>query len=263
MTKSIPNSGYFKVDNDSIFYETSSFGNVIVLIHDGLIHREVWDAQFSFFSKSYRVVRYDRRGYGNSSPATSDYSNLEDLNILFTRLKIDSACLIGASSGGRLAIDFALNYPQKVSSLVLVGADVGGFPYTEHFSTRGGHLPPDLNNIQKQSLYYVSDDPYEIYNENTETKKKAIELVKNNPIRIYGTHINTAQTIPSYRRLNEIKVPVLILVGEFDIPDNHAHAGAINAGILNSKRIIILKSGHLIPLEQPDLFNEAVDNFLK
>ena len=88
-------------------------------------------------------------------------------------------------------------------------------------------------------------------------------MVKNNPIRIYGSQINASQKTPAYRRLNEINIPVLILCGEFDIRDVHAHAGAINAGISNSRRIIIPKSGHLIPMEQPDLFNETVANFLK
>ena len=64
------------------------------------------------------------------------------------------------------------------------------------------------------------------------------------------------------RSLSEIKVPALILVGEFDIPDVHAHAGVINAGIGNSKREIIPRSGHLIPIEQPVLFNEAIMKFL-
>jgi pimeloyl-ACP methyl ester carboxylesterase len=65
------------------------------------------------------------------------------------------------------------------------------------------------------------------------------------------------------KSLSEIKVPALILVGEHDIPDVHAHAGVINAGIADSRREIIPRSGHLIPIEQPDLFNEAVMNFLK
>jgi pimeloyl-ACP methyl ester carboxylesterase len=259
----VTTSSYIKTGNDSIFYEISGSGPTIVLIHDGLIHREVWDAQFIYFSKKYKVVRYDRRGYGKSSPATGNYSNLEDLNTLFTQLKIDRACLIGASSGGRLAIDFTLMYPQKASSMILVGAVVGGFSFTKHFNTRGGHLPSDLKDNQKESLYYASDDPYEIYHENKAAKNKIIELVKNNPIRIYGSQIIASQKTPAYKRLNEINIPVLILCGEFDIPDVHAHAGAINAGISNSRRIVIPKAGHLIPMEQPDLFNETVANFLK
>lgn len=253
---------YIKTGNDSIFYEISGSGPTMVFIHDGLVHSEVWEAQFSYFSKEYKVVRYDRRGYGKSSPATGNYSNLDDLNTLFTQLKIDRACLLGASSGGRLAIDFTLSYPQKVSSMILVGAVVGGFSYTRHFYTRGDHLPTDLKDDKQESLYYASDDPYEIYNENIDAQKKLIELVKNNPIRIYGTQIIASQKTPAYKRLNEINIPVLILCGEFDIPDVHAHAGAINAGISNSRRMIIPKAGHLIPMEQPDLFNETVANFL-
>ena len=187
------------------------------------------------------------------------------MNFLFAQLNIDSACVIGASSGGRLAIDFALDYQKKVSSLVLVGAVVGGFSYTNHFYTRGGYLPSDLSDTQQRLLYHASYDPYEIYYENTNAKKKAIELVMSNPRKLDHTHDNSnrSQTTPSYLRLNEIKVPVLILTGEYDIPDVQAHAGVINAGVSNSKRIIIPKSGHLIPLEQPDLFNQIVDDFLK
>jgi pimeloyl-ACP methyl ester carboxylesterase len=67
---------------------------------------------------------------------------------------------------------------------------------------------------------------------------------------------------PAITRLHELDVPALILVGEFDIPDVHAHAGAINAGIRNSERRIIAKAGHLVPLEQPESFNRVVLDFL-
>jgi 3-oxoadipate enol-lactonase len=255
-------SGYIISGNDSIFYETVGSGDVIILIHDGLIHREVWDNQFSDFAKDHKVIRYDRRGYGKSSPAEGIYSHLDDLDSLFSQLKIGKACLIACSSGGALAIDFTLKYPEKVSSLVLVGAVVGGFSYTRHFITRGGHLPSSFNDDQEESLYYASDDPYLIYSKNTAARERAIELVKNNPQRVYNRPRYIRQPIPAYQRLNEIKVPVLIMAGEFDIPDVHAHAGAINAGIPDSRRIIIPDAGHLVPLEQPALFNEAVTEFL-
>ena len=68
---------------------------------------------------------------------------------------------------------------------------------------------------------------------------------------------------PAARFLSEIKVPVLVLVGEYDIPDVHAHAGVIEFGIPGAKREVILKSGHLIPIEQPEAFNASVLRFLK
>ena len=258
----VSNSGYIRLDSDSIFYELAGSGNAIILIHDDLLHREVWDDQFSFFSRGYKVIRYDRRGYGKSSPATGSYTHLDDLVTLYRHLKIDTAILVASSSGGALAIDFTIDYPHKVKGLVLVGAVVGGFSYTHHMRTRGGHLPKSFNNDLEESIYYAKVDPYEIYSENLHAKEKAADLVKNNPVRINSRPRYIPREIPAYLRLNEIKAPALILIGEFDIPDVHAHAGAINAGILQSRRFIFPGSGHLIPLEQPEIFNQTVEEFI-
>jgi pimeloyl-ACP methyl ester carboxylesterase len=258
----IDSSGYMDVGEDKIFYEMGGKGDTLIFLHDGLVHREIWDEQVSFFSHKYQVIRYDRRGYGKSSATSGAFSNLEDLNSLFSHLKIDKACLIAMSSGGALAIDFTLQFPEKVSSLILVGAVVGGFSYTRHFISRGGNLPSDLKTPEEIRLYYASDDPYAIFRENKAAEKKVIQLVKSNPRKGQRSRAGAPPGKPAYQRLNEIKIPTLILVGEFDIPDVHAHAGAIQAGISNSKRNIIPKAGHLIPIEQPALFNDAVEKYL-
>jgi pimeloyl-ACP methyl ester carboxylesterase len=90
-------SGYIKLGKDSIFYETSGTGSVIVFIHDGMLSSEVWNDQFSFFTNDFHVIRYDRRGYGKSSPATGEYTHLNDLETLFKHLEIDSAILVACS----------------------------------------------------------------------------------------------------------------------------------------------------------------------
>lgn len=264
MPMRVDSAGYVEVGNDSIFFEIAGTGPVLVLIHDGLVHREIWDAQFASFSQTYRVIRYDRRGYGNSTPATGAYSNLDDLDRLFTQLGVDSACLIGMSSGGRLAIDFTLQYPQRVTSLILVGAVVGGLPYTQHFFNRGGHLPANLTDGEQMRAWYAAEDPYAIYAENEAARGRVKELVARFPYRTRSTPgaASPAPVPASVQRLHEIHVPTLILVGEFDIPDVHAHAGAIAAGIAGSTRDIVPRAGHLPPIEQPALVNEAVLAFL-
>jgi pimeloyl-ACP methyl ester carboxylesterase len=104
------------------------------------------------------------------------------------------------------------------------------------------------------------DDPYEIYSENTAAKERVMKLLPG------LARENSVPTQPAtkvaVKSLSEITVPALILVGEYDIPDVHSHAGVINAGIADSKREIIPRSGHLIPIEQPALFNEAIMDFL-
>jgi len=259
---SIPvDSGYVNVDGGKLFYEIAGKGENIVLLHDGMVNRQIWDDQFPLLAKNYRVVRYDRRGYGKSTDPLEKYSHIDDLNQVFIQLKVDKATIFGMSSGGRLAIDFTLTYPEKVKGLVLVGAVVSGFGYSSHMTTRGGYFnPAEYSDPIKVNIYFIMDDPYEIYSGNTKAKEKVMKLLP------YLARENRVPTRPAnkvaVRFLSEIKVPTLILVGEYDIPDVHAHAGVINAGIQNSKREIIPKSGHLIPIEQPGLFFDSVMSFL-
>ena len=260
----VVDSGYINVDGDKLFYEMAGEGENIVLLHDGMVHREIWDEQFPVLAQDYRVVRYDRRTYGKSSDPTAQYSQIEDLNQIFIQLNIDSAIIFGMSSGGGLAIDFTLKYPDKVSALVLVGAVVYGYGYSAHMMTRGGHIKSftEFSDPQKLIQYFIWEDPYEIYSENIKAKEKVMKLLETNLHQESGGFLKPPDR-PAVRFLSEIKVPTLVLVGEFDIPDVHSHAGVIESGIPNAKREIIMKSGHLIPLEQPEAFNASVLKFLK
>ncbi len=203
-------TGYVIVDGGKLFYELAGTGKNIVLLHDGMVNREIWDEQFPLLAKTYRVVRYDRRGYGKSSDPELKYSHITDLNQLFVQLKIDKAIIFGMSSGGRLAIDFTLTYPEKVTGLVLVGAVVSGFGYTSHMDTRGGHFDPQkYTDPVKVHEYFIKDDPYEIYSENTAAKEKVMKLLPG------LARQNRVPTQPAgkvaVRSLSEIKVPALIL----------------------------------------------------
>jgi tetratricopeptide (TPR) repeat protein len=169
------------------------------------------------------------------------------------------------SSGGGLAIDFTLEHPDKVKSLIVVGAVVGGFSYSDHFQTRGGRLTAaDYANPEKLLKYFVKEDPYEIAPQNKEVKEKLWKLMQSYPQNIDFAKGRLAE-IPERKAidiLNEIRVPTLIIVGEFDIPDVFVHAGAIESGIAFAQKEIIQNAGHLVPLEQPKLFNSRVLNFL-
>ncbi len=72
-------SGLLPVDGGRLFYETAGAGPAILLLHDGLLDHHSWDEQFAPWSRHYRVIRYDRRGFGRSTPPEAPYSDLEDL----------------------------------------------------------------------------------------------------------------------------------------------------------------------------------------
>ena len=259
-------SGYIDVKDGKLYYETTGHGDeTIILIHDGLVHGVVWDNQFSAFSEKYNLVRYDRRGYGRSPKPEKKYSNIEDLFQVFTALKIDKAILIGMSAGGGLVIDFTIAHPEKVSKIIVVGAVVGGFTYSEHMQTRGGRLTAaDYGDPEKLLEYFVKEDPYEIAPQNADKKEELWTLMQKFPQNIDFAK-NRLQIIPEKKAINflsEIKIPALIVIGEYDIPDVFVHAGAIESGIPNAQKVIIQNAGHLVPYEQSNEFNKQVMSFL-
>jgi len=260
------NTGYLDVNGGKLYYEMAGSGEKsIILIHDGLVHGEIWNQQYSVFSEKYRVVRYDRRGYGRSSQPEEPYSNIEDLHSVLTSLNIDNAILIGMSAGGGLAIDYTIEHPENVSALVIVGAVVSGFGYSDHFFTRGGRLKlSDYADTEKLMRYLILEDPYEMCPKNSSVREKLWTLMESYPqnIDFSKNRLAVQPERPAIDRLSEIRIPTLIVVGEYDIPDVFVHAGAIESGVPFAQKVIIRNAGHLVPLEQPKQFNEHVLEFM-
>ncbi len=248
-----------------LYYETyGDAGPVLVLIHDGLVHREVWDAQIAPFAAAHRVVRYDRRGYGRSEPPASAYSNRADLLALLDHLGVERAVLVGSSSGGGLAVEFALAHPRRVTALVLAGAVVRGLGYSRHFQNRTqSHYAEDV----ETRIELSADDRYTVAPGNTAARERLRELLRANPqnfdpVKYRFREKDDGGAEPALRRLGEIAVPTLLVTAAEDIPDVHAHAGAFESGIAGALRVVIPDAGHLVYLEQPEAFNQAVLEFL-
>jgi 3-oxoadipate enol-lactonase len=255
---------FVEVEGSKLFYEECGTGaEAVVLLHDGIADSAVWDDVWPTFCKQFHTIRYDRRGYGRSPAATTWYSETEDLATLLRARKIRRAILVGSSHGGELSIDFTLQYPNVVKELVLVGAVVSGFPYTDHFLNRGmaNSAPFEKNDVAK-GLSNWSKDRYLLAPGHEAAQKRLLAILTANPQDM--THADYARpTRPALSRLSEIRVPTLILVGDADIPDVHAHAGAIESGIGGSKRVIISEAGHLMYLEKPEEFSRAAILFIE
>lgn len=119
--------GTIRVPGGWLYYEVRGAGPAVVLIHSAITDLRVWDREFEEYSANRRVVRYDVRGFGRSSPASTQYSDADDLRRLLRTLSIDSATLIAASHSGQIALDFAFRWPRRARSLVLVSSGLGLF----------------------------------------------------------------------------------------------------------------------------------------
>ena len=254
---------FVDVEAGKLYYEECGTGpDAVILIHDGIAHSAVWDDVWSTFCKRFHTIRYDRRGYGRTPASNTWYTETEDLATLLRNRKVSRAILVGSSHGGELSIDFTLQYPAMVRQLVLVGAVVSGLPYTDHFLNRGmSNSQPFEKNDVPGGLANWAKDKYLLAPGHDAAKKRLLDLLTANPQDM--THSDYARpTQPALHRLKEIRVPTLMLVGEADIPDVHAHAGAIEAGIPGSKRVVVTDAGHLMYVEKPEEFSRVVITFI-
>lgn len=256
-------SGHLDVIGGKIYYEECGSGASIVLLHDGLMHSVTWDAVWEPLCRKYHVVRYDRRGYGRSDAPKAQFSPTEDLQKLLSQLSVQQAVVAGNSSGASLAIDFALAHPESVEGLLLIGPVVNGKDVSQSFVDRGrkNNEPLESEDV-KAAAENWSNDPYIIGERHDGTRKKLRETLVDNPQNLkYTGAFEIPNEKPSVSRLGEIHVPTLILVGEMDISDVHGHAGAIEEGIAGAQRDVIINSGHLVQLEQPEIVVEKLSHF--
>ena len=262
-TSIIPQKDGFIDRNGKIYYVIAGSGAPLVFIHDGALSSEVWDGQVAYFKACRRVVRYDRRGYGNSPPAKSPFSNIEDLRAVIQATRSEGAVLVAGSMGGMLAIDYTLQYPQDVSGLVLVGPIVSGLPLSDHFNERMRAL---MGTTSTMTIRNFSDDRYVLGPNSDGLRPAFAKLMLKSKAALETDPVLFAAAWqpkrPALANLHEIKVPTLILAGEYDIPDVHAHSGAIEAGIVGAKRLVVSDAGHLIYFEQPETFNRLLAEFL-
>jgi pimeloyl-ACP methyl ester carboxylesterase len=248
---------------DTVFCEVTGQGPALVLTHDAIVHRESWDAQFESLSRSHRVVRWDRRGYGRSDRPSAPYASDDDLARVVASVTDPPAVLIGSSNGGLLSIQCALEHPELVAALVLAGPIVTGLSFTGHFTSRGGRRAEADLPVADEIEYWSSTDPWFTAPVTTGARDRLRALLMANPHNLQPKeHLERAFESDTLPRLGQIAVPTLIITGEHDIADVHAHSGAIEAGIPGARRLVLPGSGHLPHLEMPGRFNAAVHGFL-
>src|SRR5438874_11834798 len=136
-----------------IYYEIKGKGHPLVFLHGGQMDRRMWDDEYEFFARHYRVIRYDIRGFGKSDTAKKPYSDAEDLYTLLRHLGLKEATLVGLSLGGAISVDFAILHPETVRSLILVCPGLGGF----HFEDPANDLRAVIEAAQEEDYRKAAD----------------------------------------------------------------------------------------------------------
>ena len=102
----------------------------MLLLHSGVCDRRMWEPQWGPLSESFRVVRPDLRGFGETPLPAGRFSFAADVVELLDHLGIERTCVVGSSLGGRVAMEVAAIAPERVERLVLLCPALAGFPQT-------------------------------------------------------------------------------------------------------------------------------------
>jgi pimeloyl-ACP methyl ester carboxylesterase len=259
--------GFAPVDGTRLFYEVKGAGPSIVLIHGGQLDCRMWDDQFTVLSKRFMVIRYDVRGYGGSFLPDRLYSDADDVAGLLDYLKVDKAHIVGLSLGGRIAIDFALVHPRRVHSLTLAGPGLAG-----HESPNAAEVDLRMWNLVKSardegpakvSELWLKDPFMAPAMEQSRLVPLLERLARENAHCWLGNPVLQRSPKPlAAGRLQEVKAPTLLVIGNRDVPQATATVEALEQGIKGSKKVVMKGAGHMVNMEKPDEFNEALLSFL-
>jgi 3-oxoadipate enol-lactonase len=261
-----------KVPGGTISYEEGGRGRPVVLLHEAIVDRREWNREFPLLARDHHVVRYDLRGYGGSPPATSKFSPVEDLGALIDHLGMKRPLIVGPSVGGKIALDLTLTHPEKVGALLLVAPGYSGMDYD--------HVPGGKATFERdETLSKAAADAWAAgkLDEATEHLRQlwasaltgsSLDLfrtmVRENEKEVFGERsgqFETREGGPAAARLNEIRVPTRILVGDRDNPAMPHLANFLARGIPGATVELVPGADHVLNLSRPDAFDTEFRRF--
>lgn len=257
---------YIKIPDGELYFEQSGNGKPLILIHAGFSDSRDWRYQINDLSKSFRVITYDQRGSGNSSILTTAFSPADDLKHLMDYLNIDDTILIGHSIGGTIALDFYLQFPEKVSSLILIAPGINGYvwskEYLELMSTIWTQMQPEVM-VKK----FLNASFYKIAMGNQSIKFEIEKITKENFQKIMQWKTFDINDVKWFHpnailEINTIKIPTLIIYGDQDSGDIRSISYLLNNNIRNSELLEIREVDHLLNFEKPGQINAIILDFL-
>ena len=262
----VEDEGRVRVNGAELYYEVGGEGQPFVLLHDGLLDRRMWDDQFVAFSSLYRTIRYDRRGYGNSSASDRPFSEVSDLHHLLRHLGTDEAYFLGMSNGGKVALEFALEHPGKVAALVLVGPNLGGYRPSEEKQRRVSEILSVAHERGAEAGVeaWMEDPFYPPAKDKPAAREKVRRIARENLPRLLSAPGLREEPDPLTKEsLSRLVAPTLILVGERDDRDNREIASILASQLPRAEKKIFAGCGHLVNLERPEEFYSVVADFLE
>ena len=254
-------------DEIRLFFDDLGSGRPILLLHSFLCSREMWSYQAADLARSYRVVNADLRGHGDSGPAEAPFTLddlVDDAVVVLDHLGIERAVWAGLSIGGMIALRAALIAPDRVDALIVADSSAERDPLLQRAKhrllgtvARLVGIRPVLGPITRIMFGRSTrrDNPALVAE--WRGRFAAVHL----PSILFGLDCLNDRTAV-LDRLDTVRRPTLVLVGQEDVAQPPRRSRAIAAAIPGAELVTVPKAGHLSALEQPETVTEAMLDFL-
>jgi pimeloyl-ACP methyl ester carboxylesterase len=257
------------------YYEDTGEGTAVVLIHGYGADLRLWDQQMpALVDAGFRSLRYDVRGHGRSLIAPDGYTyenystDLRDLlDNITTERPATQAHIVGLSMGGGIALQFALDFPERVLSLTLVDSALPGLTYSEETTAPIEAL---VDAVRAQGAHSALDSLWlnHPFFDGVRRVPGQFERVRKIVLDFEAPDMREGARPPDYQpdlvsRLPEVTAPALIVVGENDIADFRLAADILAENLARARLAVITDCWHLPPVEKPDEFNDLLIDFLR
>jgi 3-oxoadipate enol-lactonase len=240
-----------------LWYEDSGSGRPAVLLHEGVVDSRIWEPFLPHVEGRLRTIRYDQRGYGRSPMWTGPYSALDDLVSVLDAAGVEHAALVGTSRGGRIAIQTALQRPDRVAALVLVASGLAGRPLDidvtpeqearwDAAETAGDLAELAAIDMEIWAPMGADDELRAMFVENVETSNAK----------------DPERDLPSAGRLGEIGVPTLVVTGGRDVPEINELGELLAREIPGARSALIEEADHMVQWRAPEELAQLVLDFL-
>jgi len=263
------------LESGNLYYETAGRGHTLVLIHAAFLDSRMWDREFKLYSENYQVIRYDVRGFGKSDRPRDKFSDYKDLYSLLKHLGVGKACLLGISNGGRIALDFVSMHPEMVEALILVGTGVRGYQISgpdeekewNEFDARVmAKEEAKEKAIKEKRLKDAVTIEVDLWASavSAELREPIFKIAMDNSDALVdppGGRLQVSPQPPAFARLEEIKIPTLLIIGTKDVSGTMV-TKRLSSIIPGSKMVLLQGADHIANMSKPREFDRTVLGFL-
>lgn len=262
-------SGFLDTNGARIHYEVDGSGEPVLMVHAGVANLRMWDAQVEALRDAYRVIRHDTRGFGRTETDAVEFSNRADIAAVLDHVGERSAHLVGLSRGAQIALDFALEFPDRARSLVFSGGGVGGYEAPEESDPSVWEEPERL--LEAKDWAALADWETRFWVDGPDQPVDRVDpavrsLVHGWILETYRAEKEegTPQPLdpPANARLDRRRIPLLVMVGDLDEVETQATCRYLASAVPDARLEVFEGAAHMLNLEQPERFNRLLREFL-